>query len=102
MSKGSPTDTSYKTINVEFLRASASFALAWGCWLVVSPDGMIFGYMAVIFAVIGAKRLWFGLWALIQKIKSLRKIEQFKASGVAPKADKIAGQDELRTRGLIE
>lgn len=102
MSRSVSPQHPFKIFNVECLRASASFALAWGCWQAHGPQTMIFGFMAVIFAAVGVKRMWFALAALVRLIKSRRKIERFKASGAAPKADRMAGDDDLRARGLIK
>lgn len=89
-------------INGDFLRALLSFGLGYGFWLLRQSEGFeLYGYIAVMFAVVGAFRAATGFAGMVKLMMSLRKWARYQSKGEMLKADKMAGDAELRDRGLL-
>lgn len=89
-------------INGQFLRASACAGITWACWQGFEAGSILLGCFAVMFA---SGTVWHGTVALFKTLRILIgsfKWRRFKRGGVTPKADPVAGEDALRTRGLIK
>ena len=90
-------------INGDFLRAALGLGLGYGFWLLRVSEGFeLFGYVAVMFAVVGAFRAATGLAGAFKLIFSLSNWSNFRKKGAAPKADRLAGEAELQKSGLFK
>jgi hypothetical protein len=66
------------------------------------PKTFLFGLIAICACVGGLIRLIEGLWKIWRLIARERKLARYHRQGTKPKADTMAGEDDLRARGLIE
>ncbi len=90
-------------INGDFLRAALGLGLGYGFWLLRVSEGFeLYGYIAVMFAVVGAFRATTGLAGAFKLISGQTRWSNYRRKGVAPKADRLAGEAELRTNGLLK
>ncbi|MEP1520924.1 hypothetical protein [Ascidiaceihabitans sp.] len=89
-------------INLNFLRASVGFSLGWLMWQAYSPEWFYFGFVSVLCWIGGAKRLIQALWGLMRLLLRKRKLSRYRRQGTTPKADKLAQENDLRARGIIE
>lgn len=88
--------------NLNSLRATAGFGLAWVFWQVSQhPELELLLYLAGVFALAGAKRAIQALTGLVRLILRARRWARYRRKGVAPKADTIATDDQLERRGLL-
>ncbi|MEL7444330.1 MAG: hypothetical protein AAGK02_00780 [Pseudomonadota bacterium] len=88
--------------NLNCLRATAGFGLAWVFWRVSQQPGLeLLLYLAGVFALAGAKRAIQALIGLVRLILRARRWARYRRKGVAPKADRMASNDDLKRRGLI-
>lgn len=101
MSKSS-TDPTFWTINAEYLRATLGLGLTWLFWRIAGPNLDLFAFLAVIFAIAGAKRLAIALWLTGRFLLRHRREARFKARGADPKADPMAKSKDLRAKGLTK
>jgi hypothetical protein len=89
-------------INSNLLRAALGFGLGWLAWQLHSPDFFYFGFVAAMCVVGGVIRLVKGLWGILCLIKRQRKLSGYRRKGTTPKADRVAGDDDLRKAGLLK
>lgn len=101
MSKSSANPTIW-TINGEYLRATLGLGLARLFWEIARPGVDLSAFLALIFAVAGAKRLVIALWLTGRFLLRHRREARFKAQGADPKADPMSKSDDLRAKGLTK
>lgn len=102
MSDAAPGWKAVGQVSASFLRASAGLALAWGFWEASASKGFeLFAYIAAVGAIVFIKQAAIGLVQLVQLIISQRKWAGYRRQGATPKADHMAGDAELRKRGLM-
>ena len=90
-------------INGDFLSAALGLGLGYGFWRLCLSSGFeLYGYIAVMFAIVGAFRAATALAGMAKLIFSLRKWARYEKRGAAPKADRLAGEAELRRKGLLK
>jgi hypothetical protein len=89
-------------INLNFLRAILGFGLGWWMWNLSSPEWLLFGFVAVVAAIAGAKRFIQALWGVSRLILRRIKLKRYRRQGARPKADTLAQENDLRARGLIK
>ncbi|MEM7210769.1 MAG: hypothetical protein AAF479_02585 [Pseudomonadota bacterium] len=89
--------------NAACLRAAAAGALGWLFWQAsMLPGWELFIFFAAIFGLAAVKQAIIALIALVRLILRQRKWAQYRRQGNAPKADRMAIEDDLRRRGLIK
>ncbi|MEM7746192.1 MAG: hypothetical protein AAF409_21060 [Pseudomonadota bacterium] len=89
--------------NAACLRAAAAGGLGWLLWQAsMLPGWELFIFFAAIFALAAVKQAIIALIALVRLILRQRKWAQYRRQGTAPKADRMAIEDDLRRRGLIK
>ena len=98
------SDKLVKETNLNMLRATLGFGLAWFAWRLTSPDFWMLGYVALVCAVAGA---WRGLLGLIGLGRigfdiGWGRLKRFRRRGTKAKADKLPNEKDLRDRGLIK
>ncbi len=90
-------------INGDFLRASLGLGLGYGFWLLrVSEGHELFGYVAIMFACVGAFRAVTALSGMFKLILSFSKWFRYRKKGAAPKADRMAEDSDLSAGGLFK
>ncbi|QIK41042.1 hypothetical protein [Pontivivens nitratireducens] len=99
---GKPNSSPVWTVNAHFLRSCLGFGVAWIFWEKAPSEPSPLHFIAGVFALAGAISALKGTWHAFKYIRALRKWAKFKAQGVAPKADKLASKNDLRTKGLIK
>ena len=88
-------------INGRFLRATFCAGFAWLCWQGYLAGIGWLGLFAVMFACGALIHGVIALFGAIRMIVGSFKWRRFKRTGVAPKADPVARETDLRKAGLI-
>lgn len=99
---GSASSNPIFEINTTFLRGALGLGLGWGAWQIASPELWLFGWVAIVAAAAGTIKVAQGLFGVVKLIRGQRKLAKYERKGVAPKADAMAQERELRARGLIK
>lgn len=103
MAEGPTGSSTTWKFNAACLRASASFGIGWLFWLGgQTPGAELFLYFAIIFGVVGVKHAIIALVQLVRLILRARAWARFKRKGAPPKADRLAGAEDLKRGGLIK
>ena len=101
MAEQSGWDTIW-AVNASFLRVAAAGAIGWACWEASAARGYeLLAYLAAVAGVVVVKHGAIGLYHLARLALKPRKWARFRRQGVEPKADRLAGDAELRERGLM-
>ncbi|MEM9061753.1 MAG: hypothetical protein AAGD13_14930 [Pseudomonadota bacterium] len=101
MSEANGTSAIWK-FNAACLRAAAAGGLGWLFWQASkSPDWELFIFFAAIFALAAVKQAIIALIALVRLILRQRKWARYHRQGTAPKADRMAGEADLKRRGIL-
>ncbi|MEM7663967.1 MAG: hypothetical protein AAF292_17120 [Pseudomonadota bacterium] len=88
--------------NAACLRAAAAGALGWLFWHAsMLPGWELFIFFAAIFALAAVKQAIIALIAFVRLILRQRKWAQYRRQGTAPKADRMAGEADLKRRGIL-
>ena len=98
---GKPGWKAFGNVALRFLQAGLGFAFAYGFWWRSHWDLWMFKLFAAICVVGSLKPLGMGLWAFVQFLLQRRKWARYEAQGVKPKADPMAGTQQLRDKGLL-
>ena len=99
---GKPGFTAWLEVLDHVWRVCLGIALTWLCWSFAAPGIELYGLFAILCAIGTAIRGWQCLWSLGKLLIQRRKWARFEAQGVAPKADPMAGTQQLRDRGLLK
>ncbi|MEM7212216.1 MAG: hypothetical protein AAF479_10040 [Pseudomonadota bacterium] len=88
--------------NAACLRAAAAGALGWLFWQAsMLPGWELFIFFAAIFGLAAAKQAIIALIALVRLILRQRRWAQYRRQGNAPKADRMANEQDLSRRGIL-
>lgn len=99
---GKPGWKAFGKVILRFLQAGLGFGFAWGFWWLSHWDLWFFKVYGLICVVGSLIPLGKGLWMLIQFLLQRRKWARYEAQGVKPKADPMAGTQQLRDQGLLK
>lgn len=92
----------FSKVNVASLRAMASGAFAWWLWRCSDVSGLsLLIFAAALFAIIAVKHAVIALAAVVRLILRQRKWARYRRQGTDPKADRMASEEDLRSKGLI-
>ncbi|MEM7427867.1 MAG: hypothetical protein AAF441_17370 [Pseudomonadota bacterium] len=89
-------------IAVHLLLAGVAFGVGWWLWSISDREWWMFGIYGAIFALGGAIRLGQAFLEVINILIRRRRMAKYGSQGAAPKADRMAGEDDLRDRGLLK
>ena len=89
-------------IAVHLLLSAVAFGGGWWLWSISDRDWWMFGIYGAIFALGGAIRLGQALLEFVNVLIRRRQRAKYGSQGAAPKADSMAGEDDLRERGLLK
>jgi len=88
-------------INVRFVQAGLALGYGWMCWRWSSPEWWGFGLIGIICLAGGAAHL-IGTGVMIVKlILRGRAVAVFESQGRETRADSMAGERDLKSRGMI-
>lgn len=96
------TDELVKETNLNMLRATLGFGLAWFAWRLTSPDFWMLGYVALVCAAAGVWRGLQGLWGYGRLLFGGGKLKRHERKGNRAKADTLPNEDDLRKGGLLK
>lgn len=86
-------------ININFLKATFGFWLAWVTWRMAVPGLEMILILTVIAAAGGVWCSGTALWLMVKMYVKDRKISKFKSRGATPKSDAFADIETLRKGG---
>ncbi|MEO0683350.1 MAG: hypothetical protein AAF192_23440 [Pseudomonadota bacterium] len=88
--------------NAAFLRAGACVGLGWAFWrLSLEPGYALAILITAMFAIAFVKHAVVALAAVVRLLLRQTAWSRYRRQAGAPKADKMAGDADLRRQGLI-
>ena len=101
MIEGRPGLKAILRINIRFIAAFMALGYGWLCWQLASPEMWGLGIAAVICGIGGALHLIATVWQMVALIVRDRKVRDFAARGGKTRADRMAREEDLKSRGMI-
>jgi hypothetical protein len=88
-------------INARFIGASLVLFYGWICRELTSPEWWGFGLIAILCFIGGGAHLIATIFKVGGVIKRGRAVERFKRQGGKARADHMAGERDLKDRGML-
>ena len=88
-------------INLRFLGAGLVLFYAWLCWQWTSPEWWGFGLVAILTGLGGGAVMLSVIGEIVAIILRNREVEVFRRQGGKARADRMAGEQDLKDRGMI-
>lgn len=101
MTDQAPAWSAWGKIGGNAFRAAFGFGGAWLFWKLAGPGFEMVYAFAAIFAVGGSIRAVLALGWTVRLVLSRRSYARFRSQGAKPKADHLAGEADLRKKGLL-
>lgn len=88
-------------INARFIGAGMALFYAWLCWQWTSPEWWGFGLVAVLTGLGGAIGMIGAIVEVVAIVLRNREVDAFRKEGGKARADRMAGEQDLKDRGMI-
>lgn len=88
-------------INRRFFLTALALFYGWLCWQWTSPEWWGFGLTAILCFTGGGVHLIGTIFKVARVIKRGREIDKFERQGSKARADHMAGERDLKKRGMI-
>lgn len=101
MTDGKPSLKAIFQINVRFLVAMLALFYGWLCWRWASPEWWGLGLTTILMFIGGGGMFAAAGFKVVALVLRRREIADYKRQGGTPRADRMAGDRDLKDRGLI-
>lgn len=101
MTDGKPRLKAILQINLRFLVAALALFYGWLCWQWTSPEWWGLGLTAIMMFMGGGGMFAAAAFKVVALSMREREVRTFKGQGGKARADRLAGEGDLRKGGMV-
>lgn len=101
MTNGKPSLKAIFQINLRFLTAALALFYGWLCWQWTSPEWWGLGLTAIMMFIGGGGMFAAAVFKVVALVMRGRQVRTFKKQGGKVRADRLAGESDLKKGGMV-